>query len=73
FTLKLPGFSLSILGYLGGEDFLRYVLKNKDTGDVYFVVLFSLVPRQTVQSEEEAETEKGKGEAGFEPKEDDVD
>lgn len=53
----------------------RYVLKNKDTGDVYFVVLFSLVPRQTVQSEEEAEQGKqeGKSEVEFEPKEDDLD
>lgn len=25
FSLKLPGFSLSVLGYLGGEDYLRYV------------------------------------------------
>ena len=23
FSLKLPGFSLSVLGYLGGEDYLR--------------------------------------------------
>lgn len=72
FTLKLPGFSLSILGYLGGEDFLRYVLKNKDTGDVYFVVLFSLIPRQTVQLEEQAEKGK-KEEVEFEPKQDDLD
>ena len=25
FALKLPGFSLKVLGYLGGEDSLRYV------------------------------------------------
>ena len=24
FALKLPGFSLSLLSYLGGEDFLRF-------------------------------------------------
>lgn len=23
FALKLPGFSLKVLGYLGGEDYLR--------------------------------------------------
>jgi hypothetical protein len=25
FALKLPGFSLGLTGYLGGEDYLRYV------------------------------------------------
>ena len=65
FALKLPGFSLSILPYLGGEDHLRYVnalvlrpsqslndvryvLKNKDTGEVFFVVVFTLLPRDAV-------------------------
>lgn len=68
FSLKLPGFSLSVLGYLGGDDFLRYVvpaplarlkltscryvLKNKDTGDVLFVVVFTLLHREDVEKEE---------------------
>ena len=31
FTLKLPGFSLSVLGYLGGEDYLRCVVHDTST------------------------------------------
>ena len=56
----------------------RYVLKNKDTGDVFFVVVFALVLKEDVEKEEAAE--KGKEMAGstrkeeaFEPKADDLD
>lgn len=35
------------------------MLKNKDSGDVYFVVVFALVPRELVQAEEEEEDEEG--------------
>ncbi|MCJ1356268.1 MAG: hypothetical protein MMC33_006262 [Icmadophila ericetorum] len=48
FALKLPGFSLKVLPYLGGEDSLRYVMKNKETGDVLFVVIFTLIPKDHV-------------------------
>jgi len=83
FALKLPGFSLSILGYLDGKDSLRYVLKNKATDEVFFVVVFSLIPKDEIEKEEAAsekksgeekhEQEESKGEEGFEPKEDDLD
>ena len=46
----------------------RYVLKNKDTGDVLFVVVFSLLKKETLQAEE---LEKGKG--VFNSSADDVD
>ncbi|KAL2058230.1 hypothetical protein ABVK25_001848 [Lepraria finkii] len=52
FSLKLPGFSLSVLPYLGGEDHLRYVLKNKDTDEVLFVVVFTLLHKEDVEKEE---------------------
>ena len=68
---------------------LRYVMKNKDTGDVLFVVVFTLIPKEDVEREEaEAEAKKQneekaekeeivegdqEGEGGFEPNEDDVD
>ena len=62
FALKLPGFSLSILPYLGGEDYLRYVLKIKDTDEVLFVVVFALVKKadlaDDVEEEDEEEDEK---------------
>ena len=38
---------------------LRYVMKNKDTGDVLFVVVFTLVPRE--------EAERGEGRTEGEP------
>ena len=86
FSLKLPGFSLSVLGYLGGEDSLRYVLKSKYTNDVYFVVVFTLLHKEDVDEEDGKAVDAkevgmdgkvGKSETredgGFEPGEDDVD
>ncbi|KAL8963256.1 MAG: hypothetical protein Q9193_000461 [Seirophora villosa] len=91
FALKLPGFSLKVLGYLGGEDYLRhvkpaasrrYVLKDKDTGEVLFVVVFTLLPKEQVE-EEEAKANKsntpkatepcGQADPEFQPKADDLD
>lgn len=109
FALKLPGFSLKVLGYLGGEDYLRsaatapssvpvhdcrslqrqdadtlirYVLKDKDTGEVLFVVVFTLLPKEQV-GEEEANVKEsgnpklaesgGEAEKDFEPQADDLD
>ncbi|KAL2863818.1 DUF1769 domain-containing protein [Aspergillus lucknowensis] len=44
FTLRLPGFSINALHYIDEDTHtLRYVLKNRVTGEVYFVILFSLV------------------------------
>ncbi|KAL9128863.1 MAG: hypothetical protein Q9217_002552 [Psora testacea] len=85
FSLKLPGFSLSVLGYLGGEDYLRYVLKNKDNGDVLFVVVFSLLHKEEVEKAEGEAAAKSKsaekGDEGgrhdeewsFQPRADDLD
>ena len=62
-----------MLGYLGGDDYLRYyarliihivfpndcryVLKNKETGDVLFVVVFSLVKKSEIEKEEHPKEE----------------
>lgn len=44
FSLRLPGFSIKVAKYIDAKNHqLRYVLKNKSTGDVYFVVLFTLL------------------------------
>ena len=58
----------------------RYVLKNKDTGDVFFVVVFHLVPKEDLEKENTAngetkdrKEEKMEGEKGFQPKDDDLD
>ncbi|KAK4102377.1 DUF1769-domain-containing protein [Parathielavia hyrcaniae] len=50
FALKLPGFNLPIMKYWDGQGLrqrkrlhrLRYVLRNRSTGQVYLVVLFTL-------------------------------
>ncbi|KAK2767621.1 hypothetical protein FQN54_003779 [Arachnomyces sp. PD_36] len=43
FSLRLPGFSLNVIKYVDEKTHeLRYVLKNRKTGDVYFVILFTL-------------------------------
>lgn len=41
FALRLPGFNLPIMKYWDGQG-LRYVLRNRSTGEVYLVVLFTL-------------------------------
>ncbi|KAL4956382.1 hypothetical protein BDW69DRAFT_192431 [Aspergillus filifer] len=44
FTLCLPGFNINALHYIDEKTHsLRYVLKNRATGDVYLVVVFTLV------------------------------
>ena len=44
FSLKLPGFTLNVIGYVDAKTHeLRYTLKNMKTGDVYCIVLFTLL------------------------------
>ncbi|KAL4796065.1 hypothetical protein BDV19DRAFT_388489 [Aspergillus venezuelensis] len=44
FTLRLPGFNINALHYIDEKTHsLRYVLKNRATGDIYLVVVFTLV------------------------------
>ncbi|KAL4905388.1 hypothetical protein BDW74DRAFT_15996 [Aspergillus multicolor] len=44
FTLRLPGFNINALHYIDEKTHsLRYVLKNRASGEVYLVVLFTLV------------------------------
>ncbi|KAI9752947.1 MAG: hypothetical protein M1815_000204 [Lichina confinis] len=79
FALKLPGFSIPILSFLDAREVkshkLRYVLKNRATGEVYFVVVFTVLGLEDVAKEEAAEAgQKGTpGEADFVPRADDLD
>ncbi|KFY33577.1 hypothetical protein V494_07496 [Pseudogymnoascus sp. VKM F-4513 (FW-928)] len=50
FALKLPGFHLPIMSYWDGQP-LRYVLKNRVTGVVYLVVVFSLYLKEDVNED----------------------
>ena len=78
FALKLPGFSLKLMSYWDGQP-LRYVLKNRDTGDVYLAVVFTLLLKEDLEREEaerkgDKDTVEGKPEGQTtEPTDDDVD
>ncbi|KAI9816021.1 MAG: hypothetical protein M1827_002013 [Pycnora praestabilis] len=80
FALKLPGFHLSMIDRWDGQP-LRYVLRNKETKQVYLVILLTLVLKEDVEKEGKAaveaaagkEEEEGKGKGGFQPGDDDVD
>ncbi len=44
FSLKLPGFSVNVIAYVDSKTHeLRYTLKNRRTGEVYGVVVFTLL------------------------------
>lgn len=50
YSLKLPGFSLKVLKYIGEKTHcLRYVFKNRETGEVYFNVNFTLLWGQQLE------------------------
>ncbi|KAK1752976.1 DUF1769-domain-containing protein [Echria macrotheca] len=61
FALRLPGFSLPIMKYWDGQGLrengpkrshqLRYVLRNRATGQVYLVVLFTLYLKEDVNED----------------------
>lgn len=53
----------------------RYVLKNRDTGDVLFVVVFTLVPKEDVEENDLVgkNGKKAKTNDAYEPKDDDLD
>ncbi|KAF9893627.1 hypothetical protein FE257_010939 [Aspergillus nanangensis] len=62
FSLHLPGFNINVLQYVNDDNHsLRYVLKNRETGDVYLVVVFLLVLQGTEEEPQLREwTEKAK-------------
>ncbi|KAI5307763.1 hypothetical protein KEM55_007491 [Ascosphaera atra] len=44
FTLRLPGFRVTVTDYIDEKNHeLRYVLKNKKTGELYFSLRFELL------------------------------
>ncbi|KAH9892203.1 hypothetical protein F4778DRAFT_751236 [Xylariomycetidae sp. FL2044] len=63
FSLRLPGFHLPIMKYWDGQGLrnsnkprkrshtLRYVLRNRSTGDTYLVILFSLYLKEDVNED----------------------
>ncbi|KAI0107793.1 hypothetical protein GGR51DRAFT_515061 [Nemania sp. FL0031] len=60
FALRLPGFTLPIMKYWDGQGLrahrkrshtLRYVLRNRATGETYLVILFSLYLKEDVNED----------------------
>jgi len=57
-ALKLPGFSLNVIRYVDNKSHcLRYVFKNRETGDVYVNVNISLLWEEDLRNAERAEKE----------------
>ncbi|GAP84241.2 putative F-box domain-containing protein [Rosellinia necatrix] len=50
FALRLPGFTLPIMKYWDGQG-LRYVLRNRSTGDTYLVIVFTLHLKEDVDED----------------------
>ena len=51
FAVCLPGFSVGVIKYVDDKTHkLRYVFKDKETGQVYFAVVFTLLFGKEVES-----------------------
>ena len=62
FSLKLPGFSLNVVRYIDAKTHeLRYVLKNKKSGEVYCVIMFTLLWGEELKEEKKREGEEDSG------------
>lgn len=81
FAVRLPGFSISVARYIDDKTHeLRYVLKNRKTDEVYFVIVFTLLFGQELKDalkaerarlgEPEPETVERKGRSSEEEAED---
>ncbi|GAB7357310.1 hypothetical protein MBLNU459_g8272t1 [Dothideomycetes sp. NU459] len=68
YALKLPGFSLGVLRYINNQTHtLRFVMKNRKTGEAYLVVSFKLLFGDELEqalAEDEASSGGAAGRAG---------
>ena len=56
FALRIPGFSISVVRYIDDKTHqLRYVLRNRATDEVLFVVIFTLLYGQALENRLESE------------------
>jgi hypothetical protein len=61
FVLRLPRFKISVIKYINDKTHnLRYVLKNRKTGDVYFVVNIALLFDEDMQQALREEDERSR-------------
>ncbi|KAJ4349353.1 uncharacterized protein N0V89_007967 [Didymosphaeria variabile] len=62
FALRIPGFSISVVRYIDDKTHqLRYVLKNRSTDEVLFVVIFTLLFGQKLEDTLEGAEQKQEG------------
>lgn len=67
FALKLPGFSIRVIKYIDEKSHrLRYVFKNRKTGDVYFCVNLNLLWGEELKAAMEDEQKQVEKHAGAE-------
>ncbi|KAK4988726.1 hypothetical protein LTR66_007232 [Elasticomyces elasticus] len=65
FKLRLPGFSLNVLKHINDKSHtLRYTFKNRETGDVYFAVVLTLLFGEELR---QAQKNTGAGSVGEQP------
>jgi hypothetical protein len=61
FSLKLPGFSIKVIKYINDKTHnLRYVFKNNETKEVYFVVVITLLYGEELQQALREEDERSR-------------
>jgi hypothetical protein len=66
-ALKLPGFSLNVLKYVDDKTHkLRYVFMNREKGEVYFVVIFSLLYGEELQEKADEDAREAGNLGGIE-------
>lgn len=67
FSLKLPGFSLNVVKYIDAKTHeLRYVLKHKKSGEVYCIIMFTLLWGEELKEERKREEEDSGSDGGGE-------
>lgn len=65
FALKLPGFSLKVIKYIGDKTHcLRYVFKNRETGELFFNVNFKLLWGEQLEKAIERDRQGEEGHLG---------
>ncbi|KAH7074126.1 hypothetical protein FB567DRAFT_453309 [Paraphoma chrysanthemicola] len=67
FSLRLPGFSISVAKYIDEKTHhLRYVMRNRATDEVCFVVVFRLLFGRELEEVVEGKKEEGEGKGDLE-------
>ncbi|POS72717.1 hypothetical protein DHEL01_v208890 [Diaporthe helianthi] len=71
FTLRLPGYAVPVMNYWDGQG-LRYVLRNRSTGQVYLTILFTLYLKEDVNEDGTLKPEASRAYTSHTPEDQDV-